>query len=245
MGSITQSLFESELFGYVKGAFTDAKEDHPGRFEAASGGTLFLDEIGNLSFELQAKLLSVLQNRVVTRVGSHKERPIDIRLICATNMPIHQMVTENGFRQDLLYRINTIELAVPPLRERENDISVLAAHFLDIYGRKYNKSDLSIHPVTMTKLRHYQWPGNVRELQHALERAVILCDSKSLMPFDFFLNDKPVKDDLLAGNYNLEEIERSVIKKILIKNEGNVTKAAKELGLTRTALYRRLEKFGL
>ncbi len=245
MGSISQSLFESELFGYVKGAFTDAREDHPGRFEAASNGTLFLDEIGNLSLELQAKLLSVLQNRVVTRVGSHKERPIDIRLICATNMPIHKMVAENRFRQDLLYRINTIEVSVPPLRERDNDILILATHFLNLYKRKYHKPELSFHQVTLSKLRHYQWPGNVRELQHALERAVILCDSATLMPADFFFNDKPAKDEISLENYNLEEIERSVIKKILIKNEGNVTKAAKELGLTRTALYRRIEKFGL
>ncbi len=245
MGAISPLLFESELFGYVKGAFTDAKEDRAGRFEAAHKGTLFLDEIGNLSYELQAKLLSVLQTRVVTRVGSHKERPIDIRLICATNMPLLEMVEQGKFRQDLLYRINTIELSVPPLRARENDIALLVEHFLETFRKKYNKPGMKLHPATEIKLKHYQWPGNVRELQHAIERAVILCDSNELLPSDFFFSEKNRAEDLPLDNYNLEEIEKAVIKKILTKHEGNVTKAAKELGLTRTALYRRMEKFGL
>jgi two-component system response regulator HydG len=245
MGAISQSLFESELFGHVKGAFTDAKEDRAGRFETASGGTLFLDEIGNIPIELQAKLLSVLQNRQVARVGSNKYKPIDIRLICATNMPIYQMVAENKFRQDLLYRINTIEIQIPPLRERKNDIPLLAEYFLSINKRKYNKPEMTITPVTMIKLENYNWPGNVRELQHAIERAVILCESNVLNPSDFFLSEQTAKEEIALKNYNLDEVEKTIIRKILMKYDGNVTKAAKELGITRTSLYRRMEKYGL
>jgi two-component system response regulator HydG len=245
MGAISQSLFESELFGHVKGAFTDAKEDRAGRFEIASGGTLFLDEIGNIPIELQAKLLSVLQNRQVARVGSNKYKPIDIRLICATNMSIYQMVAENKFRQDLLYRINTIEIQIPPLRERKNDIPLLTEYFLSINKRKYNKPDMTINPITITKLENYNWPGNVRELQHAIERAVILCESNVLNPSDFFLSEQTAKEEIAINNYNLDEVEKTIIRKILMKNDGNVTKAAKELGITRTSLYRRMEKYGL
>lgn len=245
MGAISPSLFESELFGHIKGAFTDAKEDRAGRFEIASGGTLFLDEIGNISLEQQAKLLSVLQNRQITRVGSNKSKEIDIRLICATNMPIYQMVSENDFRQDLLYRINTVELNIPPLRERKEDIPLLAHYFLSVYKKKYNKESLNINPLTIKKLESYTWPGNVRELQHALERSVILCDSGTLNPSDFFFTKYESKDDVFLENFNLEEVEKTIIKKILVKHEGNVSKAAKELGLTRTSLYRRMEKFGL
>lgn len=246
MGAITQTLFESELFGYVKGAFTDAREDRPGRFELASGGSLFLDEIGNLPIELQVKLLTVLQNREVSRVGSSKKTPFDIRLICATNMPIHQMVYENKFRQDLLYRINTVEIQLPPLRERLEDIPLLVEHFLERYSKKYNKPGLRISEITLKKLTSYQWPGNIRELQHALERVVILAESELLQPKDFFFsNDSQPQDEMALETYNLDEIERMIIRKVLSKNEGNITKAAVELGLTRTSLYRRIEKHGI
>lgn len=246
MGALTPTLFESELFGHVKGAFTDAKEDRPGRFEIASGGTLFLDEIGNIPIELQAKLLTVLQNRQVARVGSNNSIPIDIRLICATNTPIHQMVADNRLRQDLVYRINTVEINIPPLRERKEDISILAEHFLEIYRTKYSKQNLRFSPVTVKKLENYQWPGNVRELQHAIERSIILSDSDILQPSDFFFTSPESKEEkFIFDTYNLEEVEKTVIRKALDQNDGNVTKTAKELGLTRTSLYRRMEKYGL
>lgn len=246
MGAISQSLFESELFGAVKGAYTDAKEDRPGRFEIASGGTLFLDEIGNLPVELQAKLLAVLQNRQVARVGSTKYRDIDIRLICATNMPIYDMVEEKKFRQDLLYRINTVEIHIPPLRDRREDIPLLAEHFLDIFKKKYNKPVLRFHQMTIKKLQEYYWPGNVRELQHAIERSVILGDDEVLQPGDFFLAPRrETGDELALDSYNLEEMEKKIIKKAISKTGGNITRAAEELGLTRTSLYRRMEKYGL
>lgn len=246
MGALTTTLFESELFGHVKGAFTDAKEDRPGRFEIASGGTLFLDEIGNIPIELQAKLLTVLQNRQVARVGSNNSIPIDIRLICATNTPIHQMVADNRLRQDLVYRINTVEINIPPLRERKEDISILAEHFLEIYRTKYSKQNLRFSPVTVKKLENYQWPGNVRELQHAIERSIILSDSDILQPSDFFFTSPESKEEkFIFDTYNLEEVEKTVIRKALDQNDGNVTKTAKELGLTRTSLYRRMEKYGL
>lgn len=248
MGAITQTLFESELFGHVKGAFTDAKEDRPGRFEVASGGTLFLDEIGNIPVELQAKLLTVLQNRQVARVGSNKYKEIDIRLICATNMPIYDMVSENRFRQDLLYRVNTVEIKIPPLREREGDIQVLAEHFLEIFRKKYNKPALRLSPITIKKLEKYHWPGNVRELQHSIERAVILSEGDLLMPNDFFFTSakgENGEDEVILDNYNLDDVEKMIIRKVVGKHGGNITKAARELGLTRTSLYRRLEKYGL
>lgn len=247
MGAISQSLFESELFGHVKGAFTDAKEDRAGRFEVANNGTLFLDEIGNIPVALQAKLLAVLQNRLVSRVGSHKNIPIDIRLICATNMPIYDMVKENTFRQDLLYRVNTVEIRIPPLRERKEDIVLLAEHFLDQFKNKYNKPELRFEHSTIRKLEGYHWPGNVRELQHAIERSVILCDGNVLLPEDFFLVSREEPDDELLkfSDFNLEEIEKMVIRKALGASDGNITKAADKLGLTRTSLYRRMEKYGL
>ncbi len=246
VGSISPTLFESELFGHVKGAFTDAREDRPGRFEIASGGTLFLDEIGNLPLNLQPKLLSAIQNRTVTRVGSNKSVEIDIRLICATNKRIDDLISENKFRQDLLYRINTVEIHLPPLKERCGDIPLLAEYFLTIFKRKYNKPDLQVERETMRKLEIYSWPGNIRELQHAIERSVILCDGITLKPADLFLNTSPQhigNND--AGTNNLEEIEKSIIQKVVLKYEGNISKAAKDLGLTRTSLYRRMEKFGL
>jgi two-component system response regulator HydG len=246
MGALSESLFESELFGYVKGAFTDAREDKPGRFEVASGGTLFLDEIGNLTPNLQVKLLSILQNRQVTRLGSNIPKPIDIRLICATNVPLNELKSENRFRRDLLYRINTVEIQLPPLRKRTDDIRLLAEHFLKIYCRKYNKKEKLLSEGALAKLKSYDWPGNVRELQHTIERAVILNDADTIRPEDFtFLSGESERGDLSTTNYRLEETEKMLIIKAIGKHNGNLTKAAKELGITRAALYRRLEKHGL
>jgi two-component system, NtrC family, response regulator HydG len=248
MGAITKSLFESELFGHVKGAFTDAREERAGRFEIASGGTLFLDEIGNIPLELQAKLLTILQNREVARVGSNKYKPIDIRLICATNMAVQQMVVEDNFRQDLLYRINTVEIQIPPLRERIEDIPLLSEHFLTTYKRKYNKPDIRINQQTLKRFEKYHWPGNVRELQHTIERCVILSEGDIIQPAEFLfsVNDQQEKSDgFVFDSYNLDEVEKMIIRRVISKNNGNITKAAGELGLTRTSLYRRMEKYGL
>ncbi|MBX2966006.1 MAG: sigma-54-dependent Fis family transcriptional regulator [Cyclobacteriaceae bacterium] len=247
LGSITETLFESELFGHKKGAFTDAKEDRAGRFELANDGTLFLDEIGNLSMPLQAKLLTVLQNRRVSRVGANKETPINIRLISATNMPLYDMVKENRFRQDLLYRINTIEIEIPPLRERLEDIPLLANHFLAYYADKYGKQVNKISDAAAVRMHKHPWPGNIRELQHAIERAVILSNHAILQPEDFNLSAVSQKEDgqLNLEQYNLEEVEKLLIRKVLKKYNGNITQAATELGLTRSSLYRRLEKHGL
>lgn len=246
MGAISETLFESELFGHIKGAFTDAREDRAGRFEIASGGTLFLDEIGNLSLPLQAKLLTVLENRRVTRLGSNRPVEIDVRLVCATNMLIHEMVAQRKFRQDLLYRINTVEIHMPALRERPEDISPLMDHFLRIYCKKYLKPLKRMNTSALKKLEKYQWPGNVRELQHAIERAVIMSESNLLQPQDFFLFAAEAKEEgLFLEDYNLEEIEKIVIRKAISKHKGNISHAARELGLSRTALYRRLEKYAL
>ena len=247
LGAISESLFESELFGFKKGAFTDAKEDRAGRFEAANKGTIFLDEIGNLSFSLQSKLLSVLQNRKVVRLGTHKEIPIDVRLICATNMPLYQMVNENKFRQDLLYRINTVEIQVPPLRERIGDIELLTEHFLEVYCKKYEIPLKRLNASTQKRLDKHNWPGNIRELQHAVERAVIMSDSNILEPHDFFISqmDDEKSENMMPANLNLEETEKMLIRKVIDKHGGNISKAAKELGLTRASLYRRIEKYGL
>lgn len=246
LGSIAETLFESELFGHMKGSFTDAKKDKPGRFEIASGGTLFLDEIGNLSLPMQAKLLTVLERREITRVGANKPTPIDVRLICATNNDIHEMVQDESFRQDLLYRINTVEIHLPPLRERVSDIPLLADHFLGIYTKKYRKKIKGISADALKKLNQYQWPGNVRELQHALERAIIMSDSETLQPDDFLLSTRSEKvAEIEIDTYNLEEVEKNIIVKVLKQNQGNVTQAATVLGLTRTSLYRRMEKYGL
>ena len=246
LGAISETLFESELFGHVRGAFTDAKKDKPGRFEVASGGTLFLDEIGNLSFPLQSKLLTVIEKREVIRVGSNKIKPVDVRLICATNMPIYQMAKDSKFRQDLLYRINTVEINLPQLQDRIDDIPLLVDHFLGNFIQKYKKNIRGISLHALKKLRQYNWPGNVRELQHALERAVILSDSKMLQASDFILQtSQTVTDDGGLNSYNIEDVERDVIQRALRKNNGNISQAAKELGLTRASLYRRLEKYGL
>jgi two-component system, NtrC family, response regulator HydG len=248
MGAITESLFESELFGHKRGAYTDAKEDRAGRFEVADKGSLFLDEIGNLSMPLQSKLLTVLQRREVTRIGTNKAIPVDIRLICATNMPIHDMVMDNTFRQDLLYRINTVEIFLPPLRERQEDIPLLADHFLKVYSTKYRKNFTGFKPSAMQLLQRYNWPGNIRELQHAIERAIIMAEGDELDSRDFFfLSSKPVNEKISASTntLNLDDMEKNVIQKAIDKNGGNISKAAKELGLTRASLYRRLEKYGL
>ena len=246
MGAITEGLFESQLFGHVRGAFTDAKADRAGRFEIASGGTLFLDEIGNLPLPLQAKLLSTLQTRNVVRVGSTREIPIDIRLICATNMPLNQMLQEGTFRRDLLYRINTVEIHLPPLRERNGDIPLLVQHFLSEYTTKYRKDIRGVQSSAMTRLSGYPWPGNVRELQHALERAVIMGDGPMLRPSDFLLSDDDSPcDELAFDSWNLENVEKTVVRKVLALHCGNISQAAKELGLTRAALYRRMGKYGL
>lgn len=247
MGAITESLFESELFGHKKGSFTDAKEDRPGRFEVANKGSLFLDEIGNLGLSLQSKLLSTLQKREVTRIGSNQAIPIDIRLICATNMPIYEMVAENNFRQDLLYRINTVEIHLPALRDRIDDVPLLAEHFMKIYNQKYRKEIHKIAPSAIKKLEKYTWPGNIRELQHAIERAIIMSDTEVLSLDDFFfLSQKPENNSTVeADNYNLDDVEKNVIQRAVDKHNGNISKAAKELGLTRASLYRRLEKYGL
>ncbi len=246
MGSLNENLFESELFGYVKGAFTDAKEDRAGRFEIASGGTIFLDEIGNLTPSLQVKLLAVLQNRQVTRLGANMPKPIDVRLISATNLPMDELKSEKRFRQDLLYRINTVEIRIPPLRDRGDDIPLLADHFLKMYSRKYNKPTRGFSTDALGKLKKYSWPGNVRELQHTIERGIILSESETLTADDFNLSSGETGGDIIPLNtFQLEEAEKLLIIRAVSKHDGNLTRAAKDLGITRAALYRRLEKYGL
>lgn len=244
MGALSESLFESELFGHKKGAFTDAREDRTGKIENANNGTLFLDEIGNLPLHLQPKLLSVLQNRVITPIGSNKTVPVNLRLICATNQKLDQMVVDGKFREDLLYRINTIQIEIPPLNERKEDITAIANYFLKVYGNKYRKPDLEISPAGQAKLIGYQWPGNVRELQHTIEKAVILCDKKELTPDDFFFKPSmPGMNDLFDGT--IEEMERKMIARILQKNNQNLTTVAEQLGITRQTLYNKMKKYNL
>lgn len=248
VGSLTESLFESELFGHKKGAFTDAREDRVGRFESAHEGTLFLDEIGNISLPQQAKLLSVLQNREVTRLGTNAPIPIDIRLISATNAPIKEMVSQNQYRKDLIYRLNTIEITLPPLRMRGNDITLLAEYFMKIYGEKYHKNLIEIDEKAKVKLHQYAFPGNIRELQHSIERAVIMADNQVITARDLDLNssiEMPVMISQESLILRIDEIEKSTILKAIERYEGNITKAARELGLTRTALYRRLGKYDI
>lgn len=244
VGALTESLFESELFGYKKGAFTDAREDREGRFEAANGGTLFLDEIGNISLHLQTKLLSVLQNRQVMRLGSNQPIPVDIRLICATNIPLEELANEARFRKDFVYRIHTVDLLVPPLRKRDGDIPLLARHFCKIYGEKYFKPHVSISEKALRKLMDYPFPGNVRELQYSIERAVIMCENDTLEPGDLiFLPLESPLAETEGKDLKLSSVEKNTILKVIEKNNGNISKAAKELGITRTALYRRLNKY--
>jgi DNA-binding NtrC family response regulator len=244
MGSITDSLFESEMFGHVKGAFTDARDDRAGKFEIAQKGTLFLDEIGNLSLQSQAKLLSVLQNRYIVRVGSNKQIRIDIRLICATNCVLPERVSEGLFREDLLYRINTIQIEVPPLRDRVDDIPVLAFHFLRVYCEKYNKPLKKISTQALEKLSNYSWPGNIRELQHSIEKSVILSDSQILNPSDFSFHTltKEVSDN---SNMTLEEMEKKLISESIKKHDNNLSIVAAKLGITRQTLYNKLKKYDL
>lgn len=243
LGSISNTLFESELFGHVKGAFTDAKEDRKGPFELANGGTLFLDEIGNLDLTLQTKLLKVLQNRMVQRVGTSTETPFDVRLICATNKDMVQMVKEGSFRQDLLYRINTVEIRQPSLTERKEDIPDLIDHFLNHYKSKYDKNILKLDKSVINQLSQYEWPGNIRELKHAVERAVILSNTNRLTIHDFMLSQNRTLESQ-EDEMNLEQMEKKFIIKALEKHHGNVTRAAKELGIDRLALYRRMQKYG-
>ncbi|RIV43879.1 sigma-54-dependent transcriptional regulator [Flagellimonas pelagia] len=243
MGSIAENLFESELFGHTKGSFTDAKEDRAGKFEAAHQGTLFLDEIGNLSLQMQAKLLSSIQNRSVVRVGSNKPIKVDIRLVCATNCNLEQMVADGLFREDLLYRINTIHIEVPPLRDRDDDILVLADFFLKKFAHKYDKPGLRINNVAQEKLMEYPWPGNIRELQHTMERAVILSDGNVLKPSDFLLHAKP-SQSFDNQPLTLNEMEQQMISRALEQHEGNYSAAAEQLGISRQTLYNKLKKKG-
>lgn len=247
VGALTDSLFESELFGHKKGAFTDAREDRVGRFEAANGGTIFLDEIGNISLQQQAKLLSVLQNRQVMRIGSNQPIPIDIRLICATNVPMSELANEAHFRKDLIYRINTVELLVPPLRKRGEDIVLLAKHFVKQYATKYLKPALELSSAALDKLKQYPFPGNVRELQYTIERAVIMCETEILEGDDLLFSPIESYNDTSeeSADFKLSTIEKNTILKVIEKHNGNISKAAKELGLTRTALYRRLSKYDI
>jgi DNA-binding NtrC family response regulator len=241
MGALSETLFESELFGHVKGSFTDARENRQGKFEIADKGTLFLDEIGNLSFHLQAKLLSAIENRQISRIGSNQLIPTDIRLISATNRNLESMVQTGLFREDLLYRINTIHIEMPPLRERENDIIVLVDFFLKKYSFKYNKPTLKINQQAYDKLQKYSWPGNIRELQHTIEKAVILSESSILKPEDLYLKQTGSMKNNDSAN-TLEEMEKQMIQQALEKNNGNFTAAAEQLGITRQTLYNKLKK---
>ena len=241
LGSVPEQLFESELFGYEKGAFTGALKAKAGRMETASGGTLFLDEIGNLPLPLQAKLLAALERREISRLGCTQVTPIDVRLLCATNADIHSEVAEGRFREDLLYRINTIEITIPPLRERGEDIILLAEHFLTVYAHKYNKVVTTLNRDARQRLLRHTWPGNVRELMHAVERAVLLAKGSSLCAQDFVLNDT-VRRTAQTPTLNLERLEREAIERAMQIAGGNVTRAAELLGITRFALYRKLNK---
>jgi DNA-binding NtrC family response regulator len=247
LGALSESLFEGELFGHKKGAFTDAKEDKIGRFELANGGTLFLDEIGNLPYALQSKLLTVLQDRKISRIGEGIERSVDARLIFATNAPLNEWVSEGKFRQDLLYRINTIEIEIPPLRKRRSDIPDFVEFYLQSFKMKYNKPQLKISEEALSVLKSHRWPGNIRELQHTIERGVILSDGKEIKAADFNLTTTLTSQQSasIPDNFNIKEIEKLLVEKALEKHKGNVSKAAKELGLTRAALYRRMEKYNL
>ena len=246
VGSLTSTLFESELFGYKKGAFTDAKEDRKGRFEAADGGTLFLDEIGNINLQQQARLLTVLQNRQITPLGSNQPIDVNIRLICATNSSLEYLADEEQFRKDLIYRINTVEIIVPPLREREKDIDLLAKHFIEFYSEKYLKPKVTVEESFLKKLEAYHFPGNVRELQYAIERAVIMMEDDVLRDRDLMFS--PIERTAVATkpkDLKLDTVEKNTILEVIEKNNGNISQSAKELGITRTALYRRLNKYGL
>ena len=247
VGALTESLFESELFGHKKGAFTDAREDRAGRFEAAHTGTLFLDEIGNISLRQQAKLLSALQNRQIIRLGTNEPISVDIRLVCATNLPLQELANETRFRRDLIYRINTVEIVLPPLRKRGNDILLLASHFSKVYSDKYMKPEFELDDKAREKLLGYHFPGNIRELQYSIERAVIMADDSVLTAKNIIFSplESSIMDTREADNSNLSQVEKNTILHVIEKNNGNISKAAKELGITRTALYRRLSKYDI
>ncbi len=253
LGSITETLFESELFGHIKGAFTDASSDKVGRLQAADGGTLFLDEVGNLSLHLQAKLLSVLEQRQISLVGSTKLIDIDVRVVSATNLPKSQLMNENVFRQDLLFRLNTVEIELPPLRDRPDDIPQIARHYADYYCRKYGKAPKHYSDEALNSITEYPWPGNIRALRHAIERAVILSDGEVFTPADFQLaepltaatTNESTIDESRDAELNLIKLEKRAIEQALSQHRYNISHAAKELGLTRAALYRRMEKHGL
>lgn len=248
VGALTASLFESELFGYKKGAFTGASEDREGRFEAANGGTLFLDEIGNIPLGQQVRLLTVLQNRQVTPLGSNTAIPIDIRLICATNVAPEVLADEKKFRKDLIYRINTVDIIIPPLRDRGTDITELAHYFVSLYAEKYNKGSFKFDSNFIKKLKTHDFPGNVRELQYVLERAVIMADDNVLKSEDLVFSsiERSTKTKSFeTSSLNLDDVEKNAILTVLEKHKGNVSKSAKELGITRAALYRRLDKYEL
>ena len=247
-GALTETLFESELFGHKKGAFTDAREERIGRFEAANGGTLFLDEIGNISLQQQAKLLSALQNRQIIKLGSNEPIPVDIRLICATNLPLAELANENRFRKDLVYRINTVEITLPPLRKRKEDIPLLAQHYVTMYAEKYIKPNIQLDKKAIDKLVEHPFPGNVRELQYSIERAVIMTEGDTLSASDLIFS--PIETARMQAeeeeqDMKLSSMEKNTILRVIEKHSGNITKAAKELGLTRTALYRRLTKYDI
>lgn len=244
LGSLNENLFESELFGYAKGAFTDAKQDTEGRFEAANGGTVFLDEIGNVPLHLQAKLLQVIQSKSVIRLGESKVRPVDIRIITATNAAIEQEVNNKLFREDLYYRINTVTLQLPPLRERKEDISPLLSFFINEYASKYERSVPVVSQQTISSLEAYDWKGNIREMQNRVERALILTDEAELKLADFGISSTMINESPVEEN-TLQDMERVSILKALEKHEGNISQTAEELGLSRAALYRRLEKYNI
>lgn len=245
LGSLSEKLFESELFGHVKGAFTDARTDRSGRFEIAGNGSLFLDEIGNLPLELQTKLLSVLQNREFYKLGSNTPLPFDARLICATNANIQQMLSNGDFRQDLLYRVNTVEIHIPPLRERLDDIIPIAQHYLEKYSIKYRKPSMKLEASAISKLQNHSWPGNVRELQHAIERVVILANSTSITSNDFPIGNHTISSVPSSDSVNKNEVEKEMILKAIKKHQGNLTKASEDMDIGRSTLYRKMKKYGL
>ena len=246
LGAIPETLFEAELFGHTRGAFTDAKEERAGRFETASGGTLFLDEIGNLSLPLQAKILTAIQKREVVRIGSNHPIPVNVRLISATNMPLYEMADSFNFRQDLLYRINTVEIVLPPLRDRKEDISLLADYYLNLFSDQYLKKGIKIGEDSIRKLKEYHWPGNIRELAHAIERAVILSKTGTLTPNDFILKIKPnTTQQITEPAIRVEDYEKRAISSAMKKHNGNLSKAAEEIGIARSTLYRKIARFGL
>ena len=244
LGALTETLFESELFGHVKGAFTDAKTDRAGKIEEADGGTLFLDEIGNLAFPQQAKLLTVIQQRTVTRVGSNKAIPVDFRLVCATNQKLDEKVLRGEFREDLYYRVNTIHLEIPPLRDRREDILPFADRFLTIFAEKYRKPALRLSPEAARKLMEHPWYGNIRELEHAVEHAVIVSDGPELREQDFKLTT-PIQKDNVQEVTTLDEMEAEMIRKCIAKCTGNLTAVASTLGITRQTLYNKMKKYGI